>query len=528
MNILKAREELMMGKTIYDMNLKVADYGRVSTDKEQQINSLENQVNYFSDLIKNVKTWTHVRSYIDEGISGTQVRKRDQFLKMIEDAKLGKIDLILTKEVSRFARNTVDSISYTQLLLKYGTIVYFISDNINTIYPDSEFRLALMASMAQDEVRKLSERVKFGIKRSIKDRKLGGGSLYGYTKKDGKLIINEQEKKAVEMLYNLYSTGEYGFRKIGDMLAKNGYYTKKGKIFSDTTLKKMLKNPRYKGYYTANMSEIEDYKTHKKINKPKEEWIIEKDEKGNVPSIVTEEIWNKANQILEERTKIWNKNVLNKEFYLEHRKYTSKIICTEHNKTFIRTASGKRKENPVWQCNEFLRHGIKGCKTPRLFEKQLDQIFEKKLEEIIYDKKEIILSLKDEYFNLIKEEKTIKNNKYIKEKLIEYDRIKEKLLDMSLKNMITDSEFIEKNKEITNGILKLKTLSKEDSNNILKKIEEEIEEILNIKNNIGKYFELFIDKVYVKKINNDRKNIILKIKYNFEKEDEQIILNMNK
>src|SRR5574344_379505 len=138
MDIIKAREELIKGKTIYDMNLRVADLCRVSTDKDEQLNSLDNQVNYFSEMINNCPNWTHIGSYVDEGISGTSVDKRKGFLRMIEDAKLGKIDLILTKEISRFSRNTVDSIKYTQLLLSCGVIVYFLSDNINTIYPDSE------------------------------------------------------------------------------------------------------------------------------------------------------------------------------------------------------------------------------------------------------------------------------------------------------------------------------------------------------------------------------------------------------
>ena len=116
MDIIKARAELMKGKTIYDMELNVADYGRVSTDKADQLNSLENQVKFFTDMVSGVKSWNHVGSYSDEGISGTQVYKREQFLKMIEDARLGKIDLILTKEVSRFARNTVDSITYKNMV----------------------------------------------------------------------------------------------------------------------------------------------------------------------------------------------------------------------------------------------------------------------------------------------------------------------------------------------------------------------------------------------------------------------------
>ena len=172
MDIKKAREDLRKGKTIYDMPLKVVYYARVSTDKDDQLNSLENQQNYFEEMIAENKNWKFVRGYIDEGISGTAVKNRTQFLNMIEAASLGKIDLILTKEISRFSRNTVDSIKYTEYLLKQGTIVYFLSDNLNTIQEDAEFRLTIMSSLAQDEVRKLSERVKFGINRMIKERKI--------------------------------------------------------------------------------------------------------------------------------------------------------------------------------------------------------------------------------------------------------------------------------------------------------------------------------------------------------------------
>ena len=133
MDIKKAREDLRKGKTIYDMNLRVGYYARVSTDKDDQLNSLENQQKYFEEMIMENKNWTLTRGYIDEGISGTAVKNRDSFLKMIEDATIGKVDLILTKEISRFSRNTVDSIKYTEYLLKNGVIVYFLSDNLNTI-----------------------------------------------------------------------------------------------------------------------------------------------------------------------------------------------------------------------------------------------------------------------------------------------------------------------------------------------------------------------------------------------------------
>ena len=536
MDIIKARQELMFGKTIYDMNLKVADYGRVSTDKDDQVNSLENQIKFFSDMIGSVNKWAHVGSYSDEGISGTQVYKREEFLKMIEDARLGKIDLIITKEVSRFARNTVDSIRYTQLLLSYGVIVYFLSDNINTIYPDSEFRLTLMASMAQDEVRKLSERVKFGIKRSVKERKLGGGGIFGYNKKDGKLTIIENEAKAVKMLFELYSTEEYGFKKIGEKMAENGYYTRKGKVFSDTTLKKMLKNPRYKGYYTGNLTEVEDYKTHKKVAKPKNEWIVEKDTKGNIPPIVSEKLWNKCNNIYNKKTNCWNKNVLNKEFYLENRKYTSKIFCLEHNTTFIRTASCKRKDNPVWQCNEYLRHGIKGCETPRLYEKHLDEIFTSILEKFVDNKEKLMNKIINDYINLIKDSNDNKNIESINQKLTEQKKYKDRLFEMSLKRMISDEEFMQKNSEIDNNISNLKKelikleANKESSSyyeNIANEIKKSIKPQLNIRGNIGKYFNLFIDKVFVSKINNDRKHIKLEIIFDFKNPNQVIEINEN-
>lgn len=295
MNIAGARREIFNGKTIYEMKLNVGYYARVSTDKDDQVNSIENQSNYFKDMIKENNNWTLVGEYIDEGISGTSIKNRENFLKMLEDSKKGIIDLIVTKEISRFSRNVIDSIKYTEELLRNGTIVYFLSDNINTIYPDSEFRLSLMSSLAQDEVRKLSERVKFGIKRMIKDGKVIGGSLTGYYKKNGKMIVNENEKPIIEILFNLYITGKYSFERISKILYNKGYKNKKGKPYSGTTLKKILTNPRYKGYYTANMSRIESYKKHKRINLPSTEHIIYKT--NLIEPIIPEEIWNKANEI---------------------------------------------------------------------------------------------------------------------------------------------------------------------------------------------------------------------------------------
>ena len=517
MNIVKAREELLFGKSIYDMKLRVVDYGRVSTDKEDQINSLENQVKFFNDYIEGISNWTHVASYVDEGISGTQVNNREQFLKMIDDAKNDKIDLVLTKEVSRFARNTIDSIHFTELLLSYGVIVFFISDNINTIYKDSEFRLTLMASMAQDEVRKLSERVKFGIKRSIKDGKLGGSSLYGYKKKDCKLIINDDEAAIVRLIFSLYSEGEYGLRKICDILKSKNILTRRGKYFSDSTLKKMIKNPRYKGFFTANLSEVVDYKTHKrKINK-EEDKIIYKDK--SIPKIVDEDTWNKANKILKERNSKWNKNIINKSTFLEKKSYTSKIICLEHNKSFIRSASSKRKNNPVWQCNEYLRHGLKSCMTPRLYEKRLDIEFSKILSNII-DVEKIGKDLIEDYSDIIKNNYC---NLEINKKIKKIELFKERLLDLYLRKIISEKDFINKKNKIENDIFDLEKINKNnDLKALLPIIKREIASITCIKDNIGKFFNIFIEKVYISKINDNRKHIKMQIIFSYKRDNLNI------
>ena len=170
MDIIKARQELMLGKTIYDMDLKVAVYNRVSKNTDEIKNNIDKIT--IDDLIENTKNWTHVASYSDEGISGTQMYKRKEFLRMVEDAKLGKIDLIITKEISNFGSNINESIKYIRMLLQYGVIVFFISDNINTIYLDNEFKLQVMITMARANNDKNSKKVKFSVKRNFRKSQL--------------------------------------------------------------------------------------------------------------------------------------------------------------------------------------------------------------------------------------------------------------------------------------------------------------------------------------------------------------------
>ena len=202
-------------KSIYDIPLRVTYYARVSSESDEQLNSLGNQITYYEDLIKRNKNWTFVPGYIDEGLSGISTKKRENFNRMIEDAAEDKFDLVITKEISRFARNTLDSIQYTRQLLSHGVGVFFQNDNINTLDEDSELRLSIMSSIAQDELRKLSSRVKFGHQQAIKDSVvLGNSRIFGYVKDGGRLVIDEAEAAMVRELFELYATDEYSVKQI--------------------------------------------------------------------------------------------------------------------------------------------------------------------------------------------------------------------------------------------------------------------------------------------------------------------------
>ena len=248
MDIRSVRELVRKGKSIYELPLRVTFYARVSTDKLEQQGSLEHQIQYYTELIEKNPHWVSVPGYVDEGISGTSTYKREQFLRMIADGHRGKFDFIITKEISRFSRSTLDSIQYTQALLEAGVGVLFQNDGINTLDSDSEFRLVVMAGVAQDEVRKLSERLKFGFHQSIKNgRVLGNDHIWGYEKEKGVLTIQPQQAEMVRLIFELYATGEYGLRTLSRELTRRGYTRRPGNEFNPVTIGNILSNPKYKG-----------------------------------------------------------------------------------------------------------------------------------------------------------------------------------------------------------------------------------------------------------------------------------------
>lgn len=225
---------------------KIVFYGRVSTEHEAQLAALENQMQWYEDQATYHPNWTVLDKYIDEGITGTQAKKRPAFMQMIEDAKQGEFDLIVTREVCRFARNTVDTLVMTRQLKNYGVEVYFVEDNIWTMDGDGELRLTIMATLAQEESRKISERVRAGQKISRDNGVLyGSGNIIGYDRVGGTYVINEEQAETVQMIFDLYLEG-LGETKICKELCRCQRKDGHGNVsWSVSKISRILRNANY-------------------------------------------------------------------------------------------------------------------------------------------------------------------------------------------------------------------------------------------------------------------------------------------
>lgn len=466
MNIRKLREQLRMGRSIYDLPLRVTFYARVSTDKIEQQGSLENQIQYYTDFIQRNPNWTYVEGYVDEGISGTSTYKRDSFLRMIVDAHRDRFDFIITKEISRFSRSTLDSIQYTQELLDANVGVLFQNDNINTLDTDSEFRLVVMAGVAQDEVRKLSERLKFGFRQSIKNgHVLGNNRLWGYDKKDCKLTVIPEQAEAVKLIFELYATGEYGLRKLSRELTRRGYTSLLGNDFNTVTIGHILTNPKYKGWYCGNKTQSLDYRTKKKAFLEENEWVMYPD--PNIPAIVSEELWDKANAIFKERsarTKAYGVG------YQSRYPYSGKIICGKHGTTFHRQSfETKAGKTEFWKCKTYRTKGKAGCDMPSIRTTELDMILADLFQKLVTHQKEIVQLV---LHSIEGAEKKVDNAEQIARLVSQIQQLeqkKDKLLELSIADAISMKEFKSRNNRFNEQITDLQEqvvlLQKQESQN---------------------------------------------------------------
>lgn len=485
MNIYYVREKLR-SCSIYDIELNVAYYARVSTEKVEQQASIKHQEEHFEELIHSNNRWKFAGSYIDDGISGMHADKREEFQRMLRDAKLGKIDMIITKEISRFARNTLDSIQYTRELLSYGVCVWFQNDGINTIDDDSEFRLTIMAGVAQDEIRKLSSRVKFGHAQSIKNGVVLGHRMYGYSNNQGKLELIPEEADMVRMIFREYASG-MSTPRIEKKLWNMGYRSFKGGKISRDVIKNIIRNPKYKGYYCGGKVKVVDMFTKKQEFLPQSEWIMFKDDGSRVPQIIDETTWEKANAYLRERGEAIKSR---RTSFKSENIFTGKLFCANDGAPYwMKQHYIRGKEDVRWVCSYKIKNGAASCNSFGLAESELKEV----IADLINKSSENIDNILKEYFEIL--QSTIKNipdNKSeisrLEKQIDTLKQKREKILEYNLDGKISDDEFVSRNKEYMkqikqteNRIRELQNVKvKEPEDAQLKAIKEQLEKFKGV------------------------------------------------
>lgn len=518
MNYDEILKSIMLGEKIYNLPLRVCYYCRVSTDSDVQLNSLDNQLEYYENYIKSKPKWIFSGGYIEEGKTGVRVDIRPSFKKMIHDAKHNKFDLIITKEVSRFARDLEDSIHYIRELKDSGVGVFFENQNLNTFDSNSELILNIMFNLAQDESRKLSSRVKFGHRQAIENgHVLGSSNITGYKKDNCKLVIVENEAKFIKTLFELYSSGKYGFQKLSKKLSELGYLNKKGKLYDKDSLKRMIENPKYKGYYRAKTYEILDYRTKRRKKNSLDEQVLYKCKDGSIPAIISEELWDQANKILKSRTKGYESN----NYWSGGLKYafSSKIYCKEHNTNFQRSHGSKNKNRPTWSCSMYLQHRLAACESPIIAEIDLYNIISSIMNNIIPQKKSIIDNMLKLYENIDRNDHYYKELELLNTNIKIIEQKKSMALDLVFNGDISkDSlkmQFEKYDQEIKSFNIKKTMIIKQierlnNSHDNLDRMTKLIEEEIN-GGSLNEFIRKFVDEIIISKIDGDRYSIKLDI-----------------
>ena len=447
----------------------IAIYARVSTEHEAQIYALDNQIDWYDIIIQSHPNWNIVAKYIDRGITGTSATKRPQFMKMIEDSSDGTFDLIITREVSRFARNTVDTLQYTRKLKKLGIEVYFVEDNIWTLDPDGELRLTIMATLAQDESRKISTRVKAGQRASMeKGVYFQNGSILGYDKVGDNMVINDEQAETVRMIFRLYNSG-LGIRKIQYELEKAKRKTATGKeSWSCSVVSRILRNKFYAGYVVWYKQFVPDFLEQKKINNygQKEQFEI----LGNHEPIVSLEEWENAQARLQQ-SRVSNGGQHNVRQGVDVWCRKLKCVCGHSfNRRWWHKGAKNGKQYFGYQCYSSVQTGtvqtrlnkglpIEGiCTTPTISGWKLDAMAVMIFKSLVIQKDEIIEIVTSELKKHLKDDdNNAQRISELRNKLDKYDKKFDNLIEMRTDGEISKEQFAEKKHKFETEISYIRT-----------------------------------------------------------------------
>ncbi len=515
--VIKAKRNLTdrsKGKKIDRM--RVAAYCRVSTDSEDQLHSYRSQVQYYTDLIEKNKEWVMTEIYADEAITGTQITKREGFQRMISDCMDGKIDMVITKSISRFARNTLDTLKYVRMLKENNIAIFFEDENINTLTMDGELLLVVLSSVAQQEVENISDNVKKGLKMKMKRGELVGfqGCIgYDYDPETKSISVNPDEVEIVKYIFTRYVQGAGSF-VISRELNELGYKTKLGNDWTQSTVIGVIKNEKYKGDILLGKTFTVD-----PISKRRLENLGEEDQfyiKNHHEPIISEEMFDKAQEILKKRGK--SRSALHQVSAGKREKFTRQYAFScmlecgfcGSNLSRRRWHSGSNYSKVIWSCVTGTKKGKKFCPDSKgIPEKVIEDAFIESYKLLCGDNREVL----DEFIERVEatliESNIEKSIEKIDKEITAIENKKKKLLDMCLEDKIDQLTYEAKMEELSEKAKKLLVerqdyVAKQEDEKNLKRRTKEFKALLEKNQVLEEFdrgvFESIIEKVIVGEI----------------------------
>lgn len=420
--------------------MNIAAYCRVSTDKTDQLNSLETQKEFFLEYTKRTGD-NLIKLYADEGISGTKIKNRKEFQRMLADAEKGLFDMVVVKDISRFARNTVDLLQSVRKLKSLGIETQFLTANMTSM-GNSEFVLTIFGALAQEESANTSKRIKFGKKMNAEKGRVPN-IVFGYDKTIGdyfNLSINENEAMAIRQIFQWYTEEGYGGSKIANMLNERGIKTKRGNNWSQNSVCRILTNEIYTGKIINGKEEIADFLTGQRKEKDESEWLVTIRPELR---IIEDEVFDKAQDILKGRHdsfKITHERQSNK--YL----FSTLIKCKECGWSFRRTVRQYKNTYVRWVCSGHNGKGADSCPNAvTVDEEELIQALQEYFQEILSKKKKVINYVIKEFQRVYKaKDENIEYEKQLNAELNKLRKSREKYMDMYTDDLISREELNEK------------------------------------------------------------------------------------
>ncbi len=440
MTIYELRD-MLEHSDITDLPLRCATYSRVSTEKETQAASLLNMTDDFRTYVDHQPHWTFVKAYIDDGKSGLTTKKRNDFLKLLAAGAAGEYDLLVTGEISRFGRNTMEGLQNIQYLKERGIPVIFLYDDLNTYDPDCDIQIQQKLVDAENESRKISKRVKRGHQKSIKKGHVLGNRMWGYKKEHCKLVIDEDTAPIVRMIFDLYATNEYSMKEIEQIIYDKGYRNTNGNRLSHTTMANIIQNPKYKGYYVGGKVKIVDIFNKRQKFIPENEWVMYKDESGEtVPALIDEETWQKANDVFQRRSV----DVKGRRNCSTHKNtYTGKIFCAEDGAPYYcKDVHYKGSDISKWICSHKINNGADSCPSTAIYEDELNGIVLEMFREFSKEADSILQMYLLQYRQHLDDAEYYKaERERLTKEVISIEAKQEQLLDMKVSGDLTLDEF---------------------------------------------------------------------------------------